>query len=72
MRRRELAGQLRGVLSRDDGYAAAGKPACDYDDAAAREELVDALARDAVRCWRRWMAGSWTRRWGRLRSCWPP
>ena len=23
------------------------QPACDYDDAAAREELVDALARDA-------------------------
>jgi hypothetical protein len=43
----ELAGELRGVLRRDDGYAAAGKPACDYDDAAAREELVDALARDA-------------------------
>ena len=44
----ELAGQLRGVLSRDDDYAAAGKPACDYDDAAAREELVGALARDAA------------------------
>ena len=35
------------MLRRDDDYAAAGKPACDYDDAAAREELVDALARDA-------------------------
>jgi hypothetical protein len=43
----ERAGELRGVLARDDDYAAAGKPACDYDDAAAREELVDALARDA-------------------------
>jgi Transposase DDE domain/Transposase domain (DUF772) len=43
----ELAVQLRGVLSRDDDYAAAGKPACDYDDPAARAELVDALARDA-------------------------
>ena len=42
-----LAGQLRGVLARDDDYAAAGKPACDYDDAAAREELVGALAADA-------------------------
>jgi hypothetical protein len=41
-----LAGQLRGVLARDDDYAAAGKPACEYDDPAAREELVDALARD--------------------------
>jgi hypothetical protein len=43
----DLAGTLRGVLRRDDDYAAAGKPACDYDDPAAREELVDALARDA-------------------------
>ena len=42
-----LAGELRRLLRRDDDYAAAGKPACDYDDPAAREELVDALARDA-------------------------
>ena len=42
-----LAGQLRAVLARDDDYAAAGKPACDYDDPAAREQLVDALAKDA-------------------------
>jgi hypothetical protein len=43
----ELAGQLRAVLARDDDYVTAGKPVCDYEDAAAREELVDALARDA-------------------------
>jgi hypothetical protein len=43
----ELAGRLRGVLARDDDYAAAGKPACDYDHATAREELVSALAGDA-------------------------
>ena len=43
----DLAGQLRGVLRRDDDYAAAGKPACDYDDPAARAELVSALAGDA-------------------------
>jgi hypothetical protein len=43
----ELAGELRGVLARDDDYAAAGKPACDWDDDAAREALVDGLARDA-------------------------
>jgi hypothetical protein len=42
-----LAGELRAVLRRDDDYAAAGKPACDYDDPAAREDLVDALAKDA-------------------------
>src|SRR5258708_7382741 len=43
----ELAAQLRGVLARDDDYVTAGQPACDYDDPAAREELVDALAKDA-------------------------
>jgi Transposase DDE domain/Transposase domain (DUF772) len=43
----ELAGELRAVLARDDDYAAAGKPVCDYDDPAAREELVAALASDA-------------------------
>jgi IS5 family transposase len=43
----DLAGELRAVLARDDDYAAAGKPACDYDDPAARGDLVDALARDA-------------------------
>jgi hypothetical protein len=39
--------ELRGVLERDDDYASAGKPVCDWDDTAAREVLVDALARDA-------------------------
>lgn len=38
---------LRARLRRDDDYARAGKPVCDYDDPAAREALVDALARDA-------------------------
>ena len=44
----ELAAELRAVVCRDDDYASAGKPVCDYDDAAAREALVDALARDAT------------------------
>ncbi|MGH3808122.1 MAG: IS1182 family transposase, partial [Pseudonocardiaceae bacterium] len=39
---------LRAVLRREDDYRVAGKPACDYDDKAAREALVDALARDAM------------------------
>ena len=43
----ELAGELRSVLRRDDDYVSAGKPVCDYEDAAAREALVDALASDA-------------------------
>ncbi len=39
---------LRAVLTREDDYAAAGKPVCDYDDPAARAEMVDALARDGA------------------------
>ena len=42
-----LEAELRGVLRRDDDYASAGKPACDWDDKAAREALVDELALDA-------------------------
>jgi hypothetical protein len=44
----ELESQLRAVLARDDDYAAAGKPVCDYDDPDARLELVDALAKDGM------------------------
>lgn len=43
----DLEPELRAVLRRDDDYASAGKPLCDYDDPAAREALVDALAKDA-------------------------
>src|SRR5487761_1371053 len=43
----DLKPELRAVLRRDDDYASAGKPVCDYDDRAAREALVDALAKDA-------------------------
>jgi len=42
----DLAAELRAVLKRDDDYATAGKPVCDWDDKQAREALVDALARD--------------------------
>ena len=41
-----LEAELRGLLTRDDDYRAAGKPVCDYEDPAARERLVDALAQD--------------------------
>jgi hypothetical protein len=41
-----LATEIRGVLKRDDDYREAGKPSCDWDDAKAREAVVDALARD--------------------------
>jgi hypothetical protein len=42
-----LQAELRGVLRRDDDYASAGKPACDWTDEKAREQLVDELCRDA-------------------------
>ena len=44
----DLGAQLRAVIGRDDDYATAGKPVCDYDDRAARKQLVDALAKDGT------------------------
>jgi hypothetical protein len=41
-----LAGEPRSVCRRDEGYTGAGKPPCDWDDAAAREALIDALLSD--------------------------
>ena len=43
----KLNAELSSCCKRDDDYSAPGKPSCDWDDAAAREALVDALARDA-------------------------
>jgi hypothetical protein len=45
----ELASLVRGALQRDDDYVAAGKPVCDWEDPAAREQLVDELFRDGYR-----------------------
>jgi hypothetical protein len=45
----ELAALVRAALARDDDYASAGKPVCDWEDPAAREQLVDALFRDGYR-----------------------
>jgi Transposase DDE domain/Transposase domain (DUF772) len=42
----ELAARLRAALSSGDDYATAGKPQIDWDDRAAREELIDSRARD--------------------------
>ena len=39
--------ELRKVLKRDDPYDKSGKPSCAWDDKKAREELIDALTRDA-------------------------
>lgn len=38
--------ELRATLKRDDDYKSAGKPTCEWEDAVAREALIDALARD--------------------------
>ena len=43
----DQASELRKCLRREDDYSTAGKPVCDWDDAPAREVLLDALARDA-------------------------
>jgi hypothetical protein len=42
--------ELRAVLRRDDNYGSGGKPTCDWDDSAAREQLVAELAADAFAC----------------------
>src|SRR5216684_8631302 len=44
----ELEAQIRRYLRRDDDYARAGKPACDWDDAEAREAMIDDLVRDGL------------------------
>jgi len=45
-----LGAELRGVLRRDDDYGSGGKPTCDWDDPAAREQLVAELAADGFAC----------------------
>ena len=45
-----LEAELRRVLRRDDGYGSGGKPTCDWDDPAAREQLVAELAADGFAC----------------------
>jgi hypothetical protein len=45
-----LHAELRSVLSSGDDYASTGKPPIDWDDAAARDALIDSRARDAYAC----------------------
>lgn len=42
----ELEAELRAVLAGGDDYASSGKPQIDWDDPAAREQLIDSRARD--------------------------
>ena len=43
---RDLEEEMRSGFERDDDYRKPGKPSCDWDDAKAREALVEALALD--------------------------
>jgi hypothetical protein len=45
-----LEAELRAVLRSGDDYATAAKPQIDWDDAEAREALIDSRARDALAC----------------------
>ncbi len=45
---RDLAARVRAALRRDDDYTGPGKPPCDWDDAEAKEALIDALVKDAL------------------------
>jgi len=44
----DLAAGVRAALRRDDDYSGPGKPPCDWDDAEAKEALIDALVKDAL------------------------
>lgn len=45
-----LEAELRSALTSGDDYASSAKPQVDWDDAAAREALIDSRARDAYAC----------------------
>jgi Transposase DDE domain/Transposase domain (DUF772) len=45
-----LQAELRGVLTSGDDYAGNAKPHIDWDDPAARQELIDSRARDGYAC----------------------
>jgi len=46
----ELETELRSVLRAGDDYSSPAKPTIDWDDAGAREQLVDSRAKDAYSC----------------------
>jgi hypothetical protein len=43
-----LSAELRAVLRSGDDYASSAKPQVDWDDAAAREQLIDSRAATAT------------------------
>jgi hypothetical protein len=68
----ELGDELRRVITSGDDYAGTGKPSIDWDDHAAREELVDSRTVTGWQCWPVSTGASWASRWTRHRSCWRP
>ena len=46
----DLEGELRRAIKSGDDYASASKPQIDWDDPAAREDLIDSRAKDAHAC----------------------
>jgi hypothetical protein len=66
-----LATKVRVGLQREDDYRAPGKPTCDWQDRQAREELVDALVRDAYRAHDALRDQRLDPGWPRPRRCWP-
>ena len=68
----ELKTKVQAGLQREDDYTAPGKPACDWTNRAAREQLVDALVRDAYRAITPCGASGWIPGWPRPRRCWRP
>jgi len=54
----DLVVQLRAVLRRDDDYAGAGKPVCDYDDRVARRVWWTRWRRTRWAPWGSWTASS--------------
>jgi hypothetical protein len=47
-----VAAELRAALGSDDDYASVAKPQIDWDDAEARDALIDSRARDGLACLR--------------------
>jgi IS5 family transposase/transposase len=47
---RKLRKELQGVLTNGDDYTSSSKPQIDWDDAQAREVLIDSRAKDAYAC----------------------
>jgi len=45
-----MESELRAVLVSDDDYSTSAKPGIDWDDASAREALIDSRARDGYAC----------------------